>query len=139
MQATSVTSSTPWVSSSVLIRTTILALVSTAAVLAALLVLVDRAEWWRGLLGAAVISALATAASLPPLIWSLSRSLNQRVAAYFMATGLRASISLAGGVLAVKVGTYPAAPTLLMMVVFYFAILAAETTCFAKVLWDTKD
>jgi hypothetical protein len=127
------------VSSSVLIRTTVLALVGTGVVLAALLMLVDRADWWRGLLGAGVISALATAGSVPPLLWSLRRGLNQRVAAYFMATGLRATISLGGGVLAVKIGTYPAAPTLLLMVVFYFAILAAETTCLAKVLWDTKD
>lgn len=139
MQATSVTSPTPIVSASTLIRTTVLALIGTAAVLAGLLALVDRADWWRGLLGAGIISALATAGSLPPLVWSFRRGLNQRVAAYFTATGLRASIALAGGVLAVKVGTYPAAPTLLLMVVFYFAILAAETTCLAKVLWDTKE
>jgi hypothetical protein len=45
---------------------------------------------------------------------------------------------VAGGVLAVMVGGYPAMPTMLLMVVFYFAVLAAETTMVVKAIWGAK-
>jgi hypothetical protein len=115
-----------------------LALLATAALLCGLLVLVNRVDWWRGLLAAAVVSVLSAAASLPPLLWSLKRGLHQRVAGYFAAAGLRAIVSLGGCVMAVKLGHYPAAPTMLLMVVFYFAVLAVESIVVARALWDMK-
>lgn len=121
-----------------LVRAVLIALLSAAALLVAILTLVNRPDWWRGLLAAGIVSALAAAASLPPLLWSWKRDMAKRVAGYFTASGIRVIVSLGGCLLAIKAGGYPAAPTLLLMVVFYFAILAAETTCMAKVLWDSK-
>jgi hypothetical protein len=114
-------------------------LVLTAGALALLLALVNRPDWWRGLLAATAVSALSAGLSLAPIAWGLSRPMNQRVAAFFAAMGLRAGVSLGGCVLAVSVGKYPAAPTLLLMVVFYFAILAVETAAAARALWSARD
>lgn len=113
-------------------------LAGTAVLLAAILVLVDRPLWWRGLLGAGVVSVLSAAASLPPLLWSLRRGINQRVAGYFLAAGIRAAVSIGGVLVAVRIGQYPPAPTMLMMVAFYFAVLAVESTLVARALWDLK-
>jgi hypothetical protein len=117
---------------------TVVALLATGGLLSAMLVLVNRPEWWSSLLAAGVVSVLSAAFSLPPLVWSLSRGMNQRVAAYFISMGLRAVVSLGGCVLAVKAGGYRPAPTLLMMVVFYFAVLAVETAYVSRALWNSK-
>jgi hypothetical protein len=121
-----------------LIACTALALLVSAAALGGVLVLVNRGDWWRGLLAASVVSTLSAAASLPPLLLSLRKGMQQRVAGYFAAAGIRALVSLGGCMLAVKLGHYPAAPTLLLMVVFYFAVLAVETIAIARALWDMK-
>ena len=114
-------------------------LILTAGALALLMALVNRPDWWRGLLAATAVSALSAGLSLAPMAWGLSRPMNQRVAAFFAAMGLRAGVSLGGCVLAVSIGKYPAAPTLLLMVVFYFAILAVETAAAARALWSARD
>lgn len=114
------------------------ALLGTAAVLAGAVFLLNRPDWWRGLLGAAVISALSALASLPPLVFGLRRGLNATAAGVLVAAGLRAMVALGAGLLAVRVGTYPPAPTLLLMVVFYFALLAAESYVVARAVWNAK-
>jgi hypothetical protein len=115
-----------------LVRSTVVALLATGAGLVAVLALVNRPDWWRGLLAASLVSALSAAASIPPLAWGLRRRLDQRVVLVFVAMAARAVVSLGGCVLAVTAGGYPAAPTLLLMVVFYFALLAVETTIAAR-------
>ena len=121
-----------------LVRALGAAMVGTAAVLAMILVLVQRGDWWRGLLGAAVVTALSAAASVPPLALGLRRGLYPAVAGAFAAMGVRAVVALGGGVLAVKALQYPAAPTLLLLVVFYFAVLAAESYVVATRMWHMR-
>jgi hypothetical protein len=112
------------------------AVLGATAVLAALLVLADRPEWWRGLLAASVVSALAAAASLVPLIWGLRDAVNRAASGYLLAIGVRMAVSVAGCHLAVKVGSYPAAPTLLLMVAIYLTVLVVETAAVARPLWS---
>jgi hypothetical protein len=115
------------------------ALLGTAAALSAVLALVNEPSWWRGLFAASIASTLAAVASVLPLVWSLRRGINQRVAGFFMASGLRMIVSLGACLLAINAGRYPAKPTLLLMVVFYFAVLAVEATLVAKSLWNARD
>jgi hypothetical protein len=121
-----------------LVRTTALAVVGAAAAVALVLVLVNRADWWRGLLAASVVTVLSAAASFVPLAWGLRRGLYQATAGSFAAMGVRAAVALGGGVLVVKTLGYPAAPTLLLLVVFYFAVLAAETYVIAWRMWHMR-
>ncbi len=114
------------------------ALVATAALLAGVLALSNDASWWRGYLAAAVVSILAAAASLPPLVWGLRQSLTNAVAAYFLAAAIRATISLGGCALAVLKGNYPRTATMLLMVAFYFAVLAIESITVGRALWSAK-
>jgi hypothetical protein len=124
---------------SALVVWTAAVLVGTAAGLAAVLALVGVSpDTWRGLLAATIASSLATAASLLPLGWSMQRGMTYRVAGYFIAAGLRAMVSLAACIVAIKAGGYPAVSTLLLMVVFYFAVLTVETTLVARGLWDAR-
>jgi hypothetical protein len=112
--------------------------VGTLGVLAVLLVLVNRPEWWRGLLAATAVSAISAAASVPPLAWGLRRGLYPAVIGYFIAAGARAVVSLGGCGLAIVAGHYPATPTLLLMVVYYFVLLAIESSLVAKATWLAK-
>ena len=121
-----------------LVRTTAVAFVAAAAGLALVLVLVNRLDWWKGLLAAAVVTIFSAAASTMPLTWGLRRGLYHATAGSFAAMGVRAVVSLSGAVLAVKALGYPAAPTMLLMVVFYFAVLAAESYVIATRMWDMR-
>ena len=121
-----------------LIRSTALALLGAAAALALVLVLVNRLDWWKGMLAAAVVTILSAAASVPPLVWGLRRGVYHATAGSFAAMGLRAVVALGGAVLAVKAGGYPAAPTMLLMVVFYFAVLAAESYVVGTRMWNMR-
>ena len=115
-----------------LVGAVVATLAGTAAALAGLVVLADRPAWWRGLTAAAVASALASGVSLVPLVWGLRHSLYGAVAGYFIAMGLRAGVSLAACLVAVHAGRYPEAPTFLMMVAFYFGVLAVESVWVAR-------
>ena len=110
-------------------------LAGTAAALACLVVLADRPAWWRGLTAAAVACVLASGVSLVPLVWGLRHSLYGAVAGYFIAMGLRAGVSLGACLVAVHAGRYPEAPTFLMMVAFYFTVLAVESVWVARATW----
>src|SRR5688500_12213398 len=112
--------------------------VATAVTLAALLVLVNQPAWWRGYVAATVVSAIAAAASIVPLVWGLRRGLNLAVAGYFMAAGARAIVSLGGCMLAITAGRYPAAPTLLLMVAYYFVLLGIESGLVARATWSAR-
>lgn len=115
-----------------------MAVLLTAGVLAATLVLVNRADWWRGLLPATVGSALAAMVSLLPLAWGVRRGLYHAAAAFFVAGATRAAVSIGACLLAVLAGGYPMAPTLLLMVPFYFAVLAVEATMLGRAMWSVR-
>ena len=115
-----------------------LSLLGSAAALALVLVLVNRADWWKGLLAAGIVTTLSAAASVPPIAFGLRRGVYAATACSFVAMGARAVVALGGGILAVKAGGYPAAPTLLLMVVFYFAVLAAESYVLATRMWHMR-
>ena len=121
-----------------LVAAVLMTLAGTAAVLALLLVLADRPDWWRGFLAALVASVLSAAASLPPLVWGLRRGLDQAAAGAFIAMGARAAVALAVAMFAVKGLDYPRRPTLLLLIVFYFAVLAVETYGVARARWNAK-
>lgn len=114
------------------------ALAGTGLLLAAVIVLVRRPSWWPDLLAVLVVMTLATVLSLPPLAWGLRRGLNQAVAGYFIAAGLRTVVALGGCMLAIKAGGHAPGPTLLMMVPLYFALLAAESAQVGKALWSVR-
>ena len=118
-----------------LVATVALTLAGTAAALAGLVVLAERPAWWRGLIAATVASVLASGLSLVPLVWGLRHSLHGAVAGFFTAMGLRAGVSLGACLVAVYAGKYPQAPTFLMMVAFYFAVLAVECVSVARATW----
>ena len=105
---------------------------------AALLALINQPDWWRGLLAAGVVSTLASAFSLLPLLWGIKRSLNAAVAGYFVAMGVRIMVSLGGCLLAILAGGYPKTSTLLLMAVFYVVVLAAESLVVAAATWTMK-
>ncbi len=121
-----------------LVRSLTIGLMATGLLLAAMIVLANRPTWWPGYLAATLVSAIAAAGALGPLAWGLKRKLDQLVIAYFTAAGVRAAITLGGCAWAVWVGGYPAAPTLLMMVAYYFVLLAIETLIVIKVTWLAK-
>jgi hypothetical protein len=126
-----------------LIASVVLALSAAAAVLAAILTLAARADWWNGFAAATIVSLLAAAGSLPLLSWGLAGSLNRAVAATFASAAVRLIVSLAGCMLAVSLGGYPKVPTFILMVPYYFAVLAAETLIVSRAIWnrpaDTDD
>lgn len=115
------------------------ALAVAAGILACLLVLINKPDWWRGFLAAGVVSVLATAISLVPLLWGLKRDLHKAAAGFLAATGLRMMISLGGCTLAVLVGGFSAVPTMLLMMGFYLTVLAAEVLLLSSAIWPVKD
>ena len=116
----------------------VVGVIGTAATLTVLLVLVNHPEWWRGLIAATAVSAIAAAASVPSLAWGLRRGLYPAVIGYFIAAGARAVVRLGGCALAISAGHYPATPTLLLMVVYYFVLLAIESSLVARATWSAK-
>lgn len=108
----------------------------TTALLAGVLVLVNSSSAWRGLLPAVVVSAISASMSLVPLALGLRSTKPERVMGAFILAGLvRMVVTVGGGMLAVSVGGYPLQATMLLLVAFYVAILAVETTLLGKFLW----
>jgi hypothetical protein len=105
-----------------------------AGLMAGMIVLANKPAWWPGLAAAALISLIASACSLYPLVRGLRKSLNGAVVGYFLAMAIRAGLSVGGGLVAVHVGGYPKAATLLLMTVFYFGVLIVETAAVARAL-----
>lgn len=112
------------------------AMILTAVVLAGCLTLAHSPAWWSGFFAATVVSALAAVLSLGPLLVGLRLGASGAVAAYFLSAGIRAAVSLGACLLAVRVGGYPAAPTLLLMVPYYFAVLAVESAFMGRAIWN---
>jgi hypothetical protein len=106
--------------------------IGTAAVLAALLVVVNRADWWRGYVAATVAVVLAAGASLVPLAWGLRRGGPAVVQTFMASSALRGAVALGVAALAVGVGRYPTLPTFVLVMPYYLVLLAVETACLAR-------
>ena len=113
-----------------------MALVGTAALIAVVLAMLGRADWWIGFAVASVLSVLAAGASILAMRLGLGFGVEGAMAGHFGGVALRLLIVLGGGLLLVWVGEYPAAPTLFLAVPYYFATLAAEVVAMAKVFWS---
>lgn len=111
------------------------ALACTAALLALVLLVVGRADWWRGFAAAAVLSVVSAVLSVVPLRVGLSFGMLGALAGHFAAMVLRLIVLVAGALLLVKVADYPPAPTLTLSVPFCFALLAAEAVTLARMFW----
>lgn len=111
---------------------------ATAAMLAGMIVLINRPLWWRGFIAATLIGAFAAVLSLLPLLWGMQRGAGKAVMGFFVGGGLRAAVALGGGMLAVHVGGYPQGPTLLLVVAYYFAALAVEAVVLGRSLWSME-
>lgn len=127
-------------SMSVALRAVAGAYVVAALLIAGTLTLAGDADWWRGFLAASVITLMASAATVPIIAWGM------RVAgtrpdltggAFFASAGVRAVIVLGAASLAVFQGGYPKMPTMLLVVPYYFALLAAETVVLVRPLWKS--
>lgn len=116
----------------------IAAIALTGGCIAAVLVLVNDADWWRGLLAATVTTVVASALSMLPLIWGIRRSLDKAVIGYFVSMGVRAGASVGVSLLAVFVIGYPRVATLLLMAVYYVAVLAVEAGTVAIAAWNAS-
>ena len=113
----------------------------TALLLAGVVTLVGNADSWRGYGAATVATAMACIATIPIIVWGM-RAASTRpelaAGAFFVSAGARAVIVLGAASLAVFQGHYPKTPTMLMVVPYYFAILAAETFVVVRPLWSAK-
>jgi hypothetical protein len=114
------------------------AVFGTAAMLALLLSLVNHPDWWQGLLAATMVALLTAAVSLPPLAIGLQRGLTGAVSGFFIAAGAKVLVSIGSGCLAILAGGYPALPTMVLIVVYYLALLAVQSAIIARAIWSTS-
>ena len=104
----------------------------TAVVLAAVLFVVNRADWWRGYAAASIAAFLAAGASLVPLAVGVRRGGPAVVQMFMASTALRGVVAMGICALAVGVGGYPLIPTLALIIPYYLALLAIETACLSR-------
>lgn len=111
-------------------------MLATAALIALILALLGRGDWWQGFGVASLLSVLAAGVSIAAMRVGLGFGVHGAIAAHFAGVGLRLIVVLGGGLILVAAGGYPAAPTLLLCVPYYFATLAAEVVALARVFWN---
>ena len=122
------------------VRAVISAYVVTALLLLGVVTLIGNADWWRGFAAATVVTLMAAVATVPIIAWAMRTAATRADlagGAFLVAAGLRAGIALGAAMLAVRQGGYPKAPTLLLVVPYYFALLFAETYVLARLLWKS--
>lgn len=112
------------------------ALVAAAAMVLAALAMIDNADGWRGFMPATLVGVIAALASATPVWIGARYGVMGAVGGYFTASFVRALLALGGALLVVWIWSFPPAPTLLIMGVYYLAALAAESALIAKVLWN---
>ena len=117
--------------------------VATAAVLGGVTLMAGRVEWWPALAAAGVAGGLSAAVAVPLLAWGMRRveadpspdGLSAAAGAALLATGLRTTVAVAAAAAMVRFGGFPQHATLLMLVPFYFTLLAAECFALGRTLW----
>ena len=116
----------------------LLSMALAGILITAILLMVDRKGWWQGFLAATASMLPAAGLSVLPLRWGVKRGLRKAVAGFFMASAVRAALGIGGCLVAIFALGYPRVPTLLLMVVYYFAVLAAETWLLGRAMWTAK-
>ena len=104
----------------------------TAVFLAGVMVLVGRADWWRGSTAASVATVLAAGTSLIPLAYGIRKGGPVLVQMFMLSSMTRAAIAIGLTALAVGVGRYPAMPTFALLIPYYIVLLGLETACLAR-------
>lgn len=125
---------------SAVVRAVAVACVVTALLVAGVLVLSGTGDWWRGFAAATVATLMACVATVPIIAWGMRVAPARpelATGAFFIAAGSRALIALGAAMLAVHQGGYPKTQTLLLVVPYYFALLAAETVVLVRLLWKS--
>lgn len=110
-----------------LVRNVTLTIVTCAVVIAALIFLAGRADWWSGFLAATIASVLAAAASMVPLSIGLKRGYLGLIGGFMGASAVRFVVGLGLAAFAVGVGGYPKVPTFILVMPYYLATLAVES------------
>ncbi len=127
----------PAVATRALIRAVSLALLVTALLTSAVLVMLGQPDWWLGFAAASALSVLAAMASILALRLGLGFGIQGAIAGHFGGVLVRLLIVLGGGLLLVWIGQYPAA-TLFLAVPYYFATLAGEVVALARLFWTLQ-
>ena len=80
-----------------LVRAVALAFVVTGMLVAGALLLVGRADWWRGFAAATIVSLMAGVATVPIIAWALRIGASRpdlAAGAFFVAAAVRAGVAL---------------------------------------------
>lgn len=100
--------------------------VVVAAILAAVLALVGRPDWWRGYAAGVVAGFASLLASALPVTALFRHPLPTLLGGFMVAGVLRAVVLGTIVILAIRVGGYPENPTLLFAGLMYFAMVSIE-------------
>lgn len=116
----------------------LLTLGGVAATMAVTIQWANQDQWRQGFRAATLISAISAILSLFPLWWGMKRGVMAATGCAFAAAGLRVLLVLLGGWIGIALWHVPAVSTLILLLVYYFALLAAETTVLAWSMWNVK-
>lgn len=112
--------------------------VATAVLSAGVIVAGGHRAWWSAWAAALIVNVLAAVVSLAPLAPGLFAGGRLAAYGYLVGAAIRVLVVLAGGMMAVMVVRTPAAPTLLLLVPFYFAQLLAEAVVLSRAFWPAR-
>jgi hypothetical protein len=113
----------PAVDSGKLTRSMLIALIGAVAACSLLLLLINRPESWRGLLAACV---------------AVRQEAQTAAMGILAAGGVRLIVAASACVVAVAVGGFPPADTLILLIPLYLAVLAAEAVVLYRALWKAS-
>jgi hypothetical protein len=96
------------------------------------IVLTNHPQWWPAFGAATMVALLNAVASMAVLRRASGKTLDQAVAIIYLVVGVRLFVSVAGCLLAVKVGGYAPQATGIMICSYYMAMLIAESVVLAR-------
>jgi hypothetical protein len=123
---------------SVLLVAMTAAMVATAGATALVVELAGRPAWWSGWVAAQIIGVLAMLLSLALVVPGIVAGPQWAAYGYLAGALIRGMTALAGCVVAVWIFRTPAAPTLLIVVPTYFALVATEAVVLGRAFWPRR-
>ena len=109
--------------------------VLAAGTTALLIAASGRRDWWSGWTAALVVSLLAAALAIGPVIIGVRGGVQTAAYGYLAGAMLRMLASLGGGMVAVLIARTPPLPTLMLIVPLYMAQLVAECVVLGRAVW----